>query len=73
MRYFIPIIVVIALFLMVQLTGCSNTYSTYKLSTGEIVTCKACLLNKCGVSLWNCTNGSEYACLTNVQELPDKK
>jgi hypothetical protein len=49
----------------------SSTYemATYRLNDGSVVRCKAARFD-CGVSLWDCEDGQDRDCMTNVTELP---
>lgn len=41
----------------------------YELSTGEVVQCDRGSVERCGVRLWECSNGQSYYCQENVREL----
>ncbi len=56
------------IFCIVLFSGCNET----KIKHDGTVCYKGTTAN-CGVHLWNCANGSEYYCVTNVKELPNDK
>jgi len=41
-------------------------YNTYTLSNGQVVECETHYDSSCGLTLYNCKDGREYKCQTNV-------
>lgn len=51
------------------LSGCGpvNEPATFKLQTGEIVSCRYSESRACGISLWGCSDERYFNCLQNVE------
>jgi hypothetical protein len=60
----------VLIILSLLLTGCQqwDTHK-YRLSNGDTVECEELQETFCGINLIRCTNGREYKCLHNVQEV----
>lgn len=43
-----------------------NTVYTARLSDGKEVVCRGYSTDRCGIQLYRCADGMEYACQTNV-------
>lgn len=54
------------LVLMLLFAGCDKASGeNYRLASGEVVRCVRYQYS-CGLRLWDCSNGREYFCQTNV-------
>ena len=60
----------LCLLLAVILTGCQDKRRNFELSDGKRVTCRV-TGHACGVHLYDCTDGNDYYCQTNVKEFKE--
>ena len=64
---------IIAVFLAIFAIGCSEEdvwpRADFELDSGQVVSCRWIEETNCGVDLWDCADGKEYSCQTNVTEL----